>query len=373
MLDLAVDFAADFCLEDAEAKSVFHARLLNAVGQAIVATDANGQITFWNSAAEGLFGRKEDEMLGKEATGFLAEVLPRLDSGARNCLKLGKPWTGEFAVKCRDSSYRAVILSCSPFFDDDGKLAGSIGVITDITEEKWMQDALIETIQKIEDLNDKMRVVESLTRHDVRNKLGALNGRLYLLKKKVAGDAGLLGELAEIELISKQILNILDFAQVYVQVGSEELIDVDVERSVAEAAKLFSSLNHAQLVNSCRGLTVVADSLLRQLFYNLIDNTLKYGEKVGEIRVRFEEEPTQLRLIYEDDGVGLSNDTKLKIFSEGYGKGTGYGLYLIKRICEAYGWVIQEEGIPREGARFVMTIPKISKEGKTSYQITSSI
>jgi signal transduction histidine kinase len=108
--------------------------------------------------------------------------------------------------------------------------------------------------------------------------------------------------------------------------------------------------------------------LLRQLFYNLIDNTLKYGEKVSQIRVYHEEVgKDQLKLVYEDDGVGIPEDEKEKIFKEGYGKSTGYGLYLIKKICEAYGWTIQETGKPGKGAQFTMIIPKSNKNEKISY------
>ena len=59
--------------------------------------------------------------------------------------------------------------------------------------------------------------------------------------------------------------------------GAEELSYIDVEKSVDEAVVLFTGLVGAKFVNMCLGLAVMADSMLRQLFYNLIDNTLKYG------------------------------------------------------------------------------------------------
>jgi signal transduction histidine kinase len=142
-----------------------------------------------------------------------------------------------------------------------------------------------------------------------------------------------------------------------------------VEKHLSEAASLFSDLKGAQLINECHGLTVLADSLLRQLFYNLIDNTLKYGVTVSKIKVHFQEEKDQLKLIYEDNGVGMPDELRSKLFTEGYGTGTGYGLYLIKRICEAYGWTIQETGKQGTGAQFTMTIPKGDREGKKSYEI----
>jgi signal transduction histidine kinase len=154
-----------------------------------------------------------------------------------------------------------------------------------------------------------------------------------------------------------------------VQVGSEELKWVDVERALGEAVLLFSDLRGARLVNECEGLRVYADSLLRQLFYNLVDNTLKYGEKVSVIRVFFREEGDVLRLVYEDNGVGVADDVRENLFREGFGKGTGYGLYLIKRICAAYGWTIQENGKQGKGVRFTMTIPRKGKNGKNLFEI----
>jgi signal transduction histidine kinase len=117
-------------------------------------------------------------------------------------------------------------------------------------------------------------------------------------------------------------------------------------------------------------LTVLADSLLRQIFYNLIDNSLKYGERVKKIRVYYERlGKKQLKLIYEDDGVGIPKNEKEMIFKEGYGKGTGYGLYLIRKICEVYGWTIKETGKHGKEAQFTMTLPKINKSGKINWKL----
>jgi len=145
---------------------------------------------------------------------------------------------------------------------------------------------------------------------------------------------------------------------------------MSVEACFEGAISLFSDLHGVKVVSDCHGLTVLADSLLRQLFYNLIDNSLKYGEKVSRIRVYYEEVgKDKLKLVYEDNGVGISVAEKKKIFKEGYGKGTGYGLYLIRKMCEVYGWTIQETGKRGKGAQFTMTIPKMGENGKINYKI----
>jgi signal transduction histidine kinase len=262
-----------------------------------------------------------------------------------------------------------VIITISPIIDDRGEIIGILGVSTDITEQKWMQEVFNEAIGKVVELNEKLQVVESLTRHDIRNKLAALNGRIFLLKKRLNGNTEALTHLKEMELVSHQMLRIMEFEKNYVQVGSEELKNVDVERYVTKASLLFSDLKGAELINECSGLKVLADSMLRQLLYNMMDNTLKYGEKTRRIRVHYKEEEDQLKLIYEDDGVGISDDEKSKLFQEGCGKGTGFGLYLIKRICEGYGWTIKETCKHGKGVQFTMTIPKNAKDGTRLYEI----
>ncbi|HDQ05576.1 MAG TPA: response regulator [Candidatus Bathyarchaeota archaeon] len=243
----------------------------------------------------------------------------------------------------------------------------SIAFAEDITERKEAEEKLNEIMNELVTINEKLGVVGRLTRHDARNKLSIIANNLYLAKQKLATNHSALEFLGDIESAIDQMEKIFDFARNYEMLGVEELSYMDVGKTVEEAIMLLSGMNGVMLVNKCKGLVVMADSLLRQLFYNLIDDTLKHGEKVSQIRVYYEEGEDQLKLVYEDDGVGIPEDEKEKIFGEGYGKGTGYGLYLIKKICEAYGWTIRETGEHGKGAQFTMTIPKTVKNGKLTY------
>ena len=135
---------------------------------------------------------------------------------------------------------------------------------------------------------------------------------------------------------------------------------MDVSECFNVAAALFSNLNQIKIVNECQGLEVLADSLLMQIFYNLIDNSIKHGEKVTLIRLHHKIDHEMIKLLYEDNGVGIPEDNKASIFKVGFstGKGSGLGLALIKRMIEVYGWSIQENGEPGLGAKFTITIPK---------------
>jgi len=116
--------------------------------------------------------------------------------------------------------------------------------------------------------------------------------------------------------------------------------------------------------------------LLRQFLYNVIDNSLKYGQKISKIRVYYEVSgPDNLSLVYEDDGVGIPEDKKPSLFKEGYSTGgsTGYGLYLISKIVEVYGWTIQETGKPGKGVQFAIAIPKVNRDGKEGVRFSALV
>jgi signal transduction histidine kinase len=158
----------------------------------------------------------------------------------------------------------------------------------------------------------------------------------------------------------------------YEQLGVEDLTYINVESKLKEASALFSG-SLPKIINECQGLTVLADSFLRQLFYNFIDNTRKYGKKTTTIRVYYERaDQDSLKLVYEDDGVGVPLENKPRLFKEGYSTGgsTGFGLFFTKKMMDVYVWKVEENGVSGKGARFTITIPKINQSGKESFQIT---
>lgn len=115
----------------------FHAQLLDAVGQALVATDLDGSITYWNRAAEDLYGWTADEVLGRP----VVEVTPAHASRQQAeeimvRLRAGERWSGEFMVQCKDGSTFLAQVTDVPFYDDAGDLVGIVGVSIDITAQK---------------------------------------------------------------------------------------------------------------------------------------------------------------------------------------------------------------------------------------------
>ena len=234
---------------------------------------------------------------------------------------------------------------------------------------KNLEKLVEERTGKLALVNEKLSVVGKLTRHDVGNKLNTIRGNVYLTKQGLSGRHEALEYLGNIESTVGQVVEFFDFAKTYESLGDEVLSYISVADAVEGAFTMFSDLQDVEMMNDCGGLIVLADSLLSRLLYNLIDNSLKHGERVNRIRVYWEEAKDELKLVYEDDGVGISEAEKEKIFEQGYGKGSGLGLYLIKKMCSVYGWTIKETGKPGKGVKFIMTSPKVNvDEGKTGYQ-----
>jgi len=249
-------------------------------------------------------------------------------------------------------------LIATPIKDKDGNVIAALELTVNINEKKEAEEKQRENSERIEMMNEKLHVVGSLTRHDVSNKLSAVNSYAYLLKKMHKDQPDVVEGVKKIEQAVAESAEIFRFAKMYEQIGIEKLTFVDVGEAVDGAVALFSDLK-LKLDNDCHGIRVLADSFLRQMFYNFIDNTRKHGEKTTAAKVYCEQEASGgLRLIYEDDGVGIPAENKKKLFSKGFSTGvsTGYGLFFIKKMLDVYGWTITEEGEAGKGAKFVISI-----------------
>jgi PAS domain S-box-containing protein len=339
--------------------------IFESAGDGLIYLDAFGRILDANRKALEIFGGAKEEVLGKHFTKIGILSLKDIPTLMRNFASVmeGKKAVIDYAITNKNG--KVIPLECSASILKSNNESMIAVVVRDSSERK-------KTLEKLQILNDKLGVVGGLTRHDVRNKLFTVTNNIYLAKQLLPDDHRALAYLREIESACGQTTRILDFAATYESMGVEQLALVDMGKAVEEAASLFSDLQDVKVVNECHGLGVMADSLLRQLFYNLFDNSLKHGEKVSRISVHYEEGKDGLKLLYEDDGVGIPKAIKPKIFAEGFttDKGFGYGLHLVKRMLEVYGWTIEEEGKPGKGVKFVMTIPKTNPNGKENYQLS---
>jgi PAS domain S-box-containing protein len=125
----------------AEEQLRFQARLLDAVGEAVIATDLEGRILYWNAFAEQLYGWTRGEVLGRD----VSEITPadRSKGLARDVmvrLGRGEPWSGEITVRHRSGREFLALVNNSPILDEHGALVGIIGTSLEITDRKRQEE-----------------------------------------------------------------------------------------------------------------------------------------------------------------------------------------------------------------------------------------
>lgn len=120
--------------------------MLDSIGEAVITTDLEGRIRYWNKAAERIYGWREEEVLGKN----ILEVTPSDEmilqaSTIMDRLSEGNSWEGEFWVKRKSGERFPIQITDNPVLDKYGNLEGIIGISRDITEQKKAKEALSES------------------------------------------------------------------------------------------------------------------------------------------------------------------------------------------------------------------------------------
>jgi len=222
-------------------------------------------------------------------------------------------------------------------------------VFRDISERKRMQDALMSA-------NRKLNILNSITRHDIQNKVSVLSGFLSLLSDGTRSDV-------QVKCIDSMrnalhaMEQIIQFTRNYQDLGVRSPEWQSLSGVMERVTGQFELDGIAVEYGEC-SCEVFADPMLEKVFFTLVDNALRYGGGITRIRVSCAKENGSLVVTFEDDGVGIPRDQKEKIFEQGYGKGTGLGLFLSREILSITGLSIRECGTPGQGARFEIRVPE---------------
>lgn len=158
------------------------------------------------------------------------------------------------------------------------------------------------------------------------------------------------------EVILSAIHEQINFTGYYQHIGNQKPVWQYGENAIRDAASLLP-LERVTLRHDLGRLQIYADPLLIRVFYNLMENALRHGEHVTEIRYFCEKRPQGCAIVYEDNGIGIPAKNKERIFSKGMGKNSGLGLFLIKEILAITKMTIRENGKEGTGARFEIFIP----------------
>ncbi len=326
--------------------------LVEASANVIWEVDLSGNLTFVSPQIKDLIGYAPEEMVGRPIYDFI----PPEDLGSITDI-FGthireKTTSHPFNIRVQHRDGHNIELEIRPvvLFDDSGEIMGVGGIALDITGRKKAEESYRL-------VNKKLKLLSGITRHDINNQIFALNGFLELLHTQVQ-DPALEEYFTMITKASGRISAMIRFSKEYEQIGTFSPFWQDCHELVDSAAQ---QVTHGQIriINDLPvGEEVFADPMIARVFFNLVDNAVRYGGKISSIRFSAEKANGNLVIICEDDGEGVHAGEKEKIFDRGYGKNSGMGLFLSREILANTGITIRETGEPEKWARFEIIVPK---------------
>jgi len=262
-----------------------------------------------------------------------------------------EPGAVDFRIIHRNGDIRWIAHVCQPIYNAQGEFIGRRASNRDITERKRMESALKET-------NKKLNLLSSITRHDINNQIFSLKAFLEISRESQGDPAELNTCLQKAERVTDAIERQIAFTKEYQNLGVNAPVWQAVSAAVKSAANALP-LRDIRIIDEIGDLEIYADPLFEKVFYNLIDNALRYGgPEMSAIRFFSQESGQELVIAVEDDGASISPEDRQRLFERGFGKHTGLGLFLSREILAITGITITETGHPDRGARFEIIVPK---------------
>ena len=314
----------------------------------LFSTDMAGNITY-TSPQINKYGFLEEEVIGKSLRILIHPAdIDQVENNLSRELEKGAQFISQFRILDKWGTTYWFEEKSSLRLDLSGNPVGIYGILRDITERKRVEDA-------IEIANKKLNLMNQITRHDILNTITGLLGCLDMAKATNSPDEiePLLNDIRDLtRAIQRHITFTREYQEVGVHLPQWQNVNILLNTLLPHFEK--SGLTFS---SEFEKMEIYADPLLEKVFYNLIDNAIRYGETITTISIYPSISNKGLSLVFEDDGIGVPVGQKNEIFKRGVGKNTGMGLFLTAEILAITEITIEENGTSGKGARFEIRIP----------------
>lgn len=320
--------------------------ILRTMPDGFILADMDDRIVTANASAAVTTGSDPQLLYGRR----VATVIPEPVYRALRSSVLAQGTITDFEADLGKDPAMVVSIAGSLVRDPPGNPAGIVLIIHDITRRKEQEKALRQASENLSLLNQ-------VTRHDISNLVTALSSYLTLLSQKQAADPVSGQYLASSLDIVEKISDHLRFSREYQEIGIHEPVWHSLTAMISRAAAGLPR-GTAAIGTQVVPVEIFADPLVHKVIYNILENAIRHGGHVTTIRITSAEQANgTLILVIEDDGIGVPDAEKERIFERGYGKNTGLGLTLSRQILGVTGITIAENGRAGSGARFEIRIP----------------
>jgi PAS domain S-box-containing protein len=314
----------------------------------LFSTDMTGILTYV-SPQVGKYGFIPEEVVGRTLQTFIHPAdIARVEDNLNQALKKSAQFVSQFRILDKWGNIKWFEEKSSLRLDLSGRPIGIYGILRDVTERKRVEDA-------IDIANKKLNLLNQITRHDILNTITGLLGCVDMAKATHSSEEKeqLLNDIRD---LTRVIQRHITFTREYQEVGIHlpqwqnvnDIINKVLQNFVKSGITFRSEFEKTE---------IYADPLLEKVFYNLVDNAIRYGSTITIISIYPNISDRGFSLVFEDNGVGVEPGQKSEIFKRGVGKNTGMGLFLTAEILAITGISIEENGIFGKGARFELRIP----------------
>ncbi|MCA1053641.1 PAS domain S-box protein [Rossellomorea aquimaris] len=339
--------------------------VLQNISEVVFHTDSKGEFQFLNHSWEEFTGYKLKESLHKNALHFISlherhEFLRVLRRSISQRIEKAKM---DFSFQMRNGQFRWGEVNIKLNYDENGKLAGTVGTISDITERVHNEEELLEMNETLAIESQKLSVAGQLAAgiaHEVRNPLTSINGFLQLLRDDADEKTKeyleiVFSEIKRIELVLSELLILAKPQSVtYKRINIVETLD-----HVAKLLNTNAILYNIEIQTSFEQeeLYIRGDeNQLKQVFINLVKNAIEAMPHGGNILIKAElTDFNKVELIFKDEGVGMEKHILDKLgepFFTTKTKGTGLGFTICLRILRDHSADINVQSEQGEGTTF---------------------
>jgi PAS domain S-box-containing protein len=305
-----------------------------------------GRFVFLNREVERISGYTREELLRKSPYDLLADETDRENirlftemSESDKFDNLPERYVAK--IRRKNGSPAWVEMKAFPAIFK-GKEAIVCNVI-DITE-------LVLEEERKKSIERYVELVGKIIRHDLANKISAAMNLLELSMEKREDE--IVSKAYQILAESVKTLRRLRNLELLMKTGGELRV-VSVKEVFEEVSK-----NYSINVVVTGDAAVMADDGLYSIADNLLNNAVKHG-RCKNVRVATEWEKDKVVVRVEDDGIGISDENKSRIFNEGFhsGEGQGLGLFIVASLMERYGGNVEVKDNEPTGTVFVLKFP----------------
>jgi two-component system sensor histidine kinase PilS (NtrC family) len=334
--------------------------IIQSMREGLLSTDLEGTITELNPAGAEILGHKIDELRGSQIDTVFRGLASDVPSHPEAPSPIARQ---EISYYHPQREHRTLGISSSPLVVPEVGAVGYVYNFQDLTEEK-RREAEYRTKDRMAALG---RVAAGIA-HEIRNPLASIAGSVKLLRSISQLDEDQAKLIAIASRESERLNKLVSDFLLYSRDQRFEIQQVDVVTLLEETLlllehhPLFGPKVHLERRFPRRGVAIWADAdKLRQVFWNICDNSLKAMPEGGTLTAQAEEMGKRARVILADTGIGFTGVQLEKVFEpfqSGFNEGTGLGLALVYQIIRGHQGSIQVYSQPGKGARFVIDLPR---------------